>query len=101
MEKHAYALIKDLTDFIVYILHSHTIAYVPSNVVENILTQLDLEGKREKWIAILFEYDLEIKPTKLVKGQDLEKMSAQSNCDVLGVNFLVALSDDPAQGEMN
>ena len=53
MENLAYALAKSLKDFRVYILHSHIIAYVPNNVVQNILTWIDLEGKREKWIAFL------------------------------------------------
>ena len=68
MKKQAYALVKSSKYFRVYVLHSHIIAYVPSNVVQIILTQLDLEGKRAKWIAVLLEYDIEIKPTKLVKG---------------------------------
>ena len=57
MEKQAYALIKYLKDFRVYVLHSHIIAYVPSNVVKSILTQLDPEGKGEKLIVVLLEYD--------------------------------------------
>ena len=39
MEKQAYALVKALKDFRVYILHSHTIAYVPNIVVKYILSQ--------------------------------------------------------------
>ena len=38
--------------------------------------------------TILLEYDMEIKPTKLVRGKCLAKMITQSNCDVLGVNLL-------------
>jgi hypothetical protein len=68
MEKQAYALVKALKEFKVYILHSHTTAYVRSRSVKDILTQPDPEGKREKWIAVLLEYDLEINPTKLIKG---------------------------------
>jgi len=75
-------------DFRVFILHSHVIAYVPSSVVKDILTQPELDGKRGKWITVLLEYDLEIKPTKLVKGQGLARLMAESNCDVLGLNFL-------------
>ena len=60
MEKYDYALVKSLKGFRVYILHSHIIAYVPSNVVKNILTQPIPEGKRAKWIAVLLEYDLDI-----------------------------------------
>ena len=68
MEKQAFALVKALKDFRVYILHSHIIAFVPNSVVKDILTQ-NLNGKGGKWIAVILEYDLEIKPTKLIKGQ--------------------------------
>ena len=83
MEKQAYSLIKALKDFIIYILHSHVVAYVPSSVVKSILTQPDIEGRREKWIATLLEYDIEIRTTKLIKGQGLENMITDSNCDSL------------------
>ena len=53
MEKHAYDLVKALKYFRVYILHSHVIAHVPTAAVKGILTQPDLEGRREKWIARL------------------------------------------------
>ena len=64
-----------------YVIHSHIIGYVPSNVVKSILTQLDPKGKREKWINVLLEYGIEIKPTKLIKGQGLAKMMTDSNCE--------------------
>ena len=88
MEKQAYALVKSLKDFRVYVLHSHIIAYVPSNVVKRILTQPDPEGKRAKWIVVLLEYDIEINPTKLIKGQGLAKMMTNSNCESLQLTFL-------------
>eukprot|EP00253_Pinus_taeda_P015232 PITA_15232 len=68
MEKQAYALVKAIKDFRIYILYSHIIAYVPSPIVKDILTQEHLEGKRGKWIANILEFDIEIKPTKLIKG---------------------------------
>ena len=55
MEKQAFALIMALKDFRVYILHSHTVVYVPSIAVKDILTQPDPEGRRAKWIAVLLE----------------------------------------------
>ena len=88
MEKQAYALVKSLKHFRVYVLHSHIIAYVPSNVVKSILTQPDLEGKRAKLIAVLLEYDIKINPIKLIKGQGLAKMMTNSNCESLQLNFL-------------
>ena len=37
MEKQAYALVKAIKDFRVYILYSHVIAYVPNVAVKDIL----------------------------------------------------------------
>jgi hypothetical protein len=60
--------VKDLKEFRTYILHSHVIAYVPRKSVKDILTQPNPEGRRGKWIEAMLEYDLEIKPMKLIKG---------------------------------
>jgi hypothetical protein len=88
MEKQAYALVKALKDFRVYVLHSKITAYVPSTSVKDILIQPDIDGRRGKWIAKILEFDLEIKPTKLIKGQGLAKLLAESNCRALGINFI-------------
>jgi hypothetical protein len=88
MEKQAYALVKSLKDFRIYVLHSKIVAYVPSASVKEILIQPDIDGKRSKWIAKIMEFDLEMKPTKLVKGQGLARLLAESNCKALGVNFM-------------
>ena len=50
-----------------YILHPKVLAYVPSTAVKDVLTQPDIDGKRAKWISRLIEFDIEVKPTKLVK----------------------------------
>jgi hypothetical protein len=108
MEKKAYALVKALKSFRVYVLHSKVIAYVPSASVKDILIQPDIDGRRSKWIAKILEFDLEIKPTKLVKGKGLAKLLAESNCKVLGVNFInicsevqqAELSDGSPQGSL-
>jgi hypothetical protein len=88
MEKQAYALVKAIKDFRVYILYSHVIAYVPNAVVKDILTQEGIEGKRGKWIANILEYDIEIKPTKLIKGQGLAKLMTETNFQALDINEL-------------
>ena len=92
MEKQAFALVKALKDFRVYILHSHIIAFVPNSVVKDILTQ-DPDGKRGKWIVAILEYDLEIKPTKLIKGKGLARLMAESNFETLDINMLDALDE--------
>jgi hypothetical protein len=70
------------------VIHSKITAYVPSSAIKDILTELENDGKRSKWIAKLLEYGMEIKPTKLVKGQGLAKMLADSNCRALGVDYI-------------
>ena len=90
-------MIKAIKGFRIYILHSHVIAFVPNTVVKDILTQDDLDGKRGKSIANLLEYDIEIRPTKLVKGKGLAKLMAHSNFDCLDMNFIaeiLELSDE-------
>jgi hypothetical protein len=82
------------------VLHSRVIAYVPSAAVKEILIQPDIDGKRSKWIAKILEFDLEIKPTKLVKGQGLAKLLVESNCSALGVNFIGSCSEKK-QTELN
>jgi hypothetical protein len=92
MEKHAYALVKALKAFRTYVLESKIIAYVPSVVVKDILIQPDIDGKRSKWIARILEFDLEIRPTKLIKGQGLSKLLAEANCQALGISFMYECS---------
>ena len=100
IEKQDLALIKALQDFQVYIFHSHTIAYVPNAVVKDVLMQTDLEGRRGKWILAMLEYDLEIKPTKLIKGQGLEKIMAESNLHALDINLIATMLDDEDGGTL-
>lgn len=94
IEKQALALIKALKDFQVYILHSHTIAYVPNVAIKDVLMQTNPEGRRGKWIAEMLEYNLEVKPTKLIKGQGLEKLMAKLNLHALDINIIATMSDD-------
>ena len=64
------------------------IAYVPIIAVKDVLVQPNTEGKRGRWIAKILEFDLEIRPTKLIKGQGLAHLLAESNCKVLDVNLI-------------
>ena len=85
-------MVKALKSFRVYVLHSKIIAYVPSAFVKDILIHPDIDEKRSKWITKILEFDLEIKPTNLVKGQGLAKLLAKSNCKDLGVKFIDGFS---------
>ena len=79
MDKQAYSLVKYLKNFRTYIGYSKVIGYVPHTVVKDILSQKDCLGIRGTWVSKIQEYDLEINPTKLIKGQGLAKMIPQKN----------------------
>ena len=100
IEKQALDLVKVVKDFKFYILHSHTLAYVPNAVVKEILVQNDPKGRRDRWIVALLEYDLEIKHTKLIKGQGLAKLMAESNLHALDINLVAALSDNQEEVDL-
>jgi hypothetical protein len=101
MEKQAYALVKALKAFRVYVLHSKIIAYVPSTSVKDILTQPDIDGRRSKWITKILEFDLEIKPTKLIKGQGLAKLLAESNYKALEINMINEKAESSNRGSQS
>ena len=86
-------MVKAIKDFRVYILYSHIIAYVPNVVLKDILTQDGPDGRRGKWIATILEYDIEIKPTELIKGQGLARLMAETNCNALDINFIAQVDD--------
>jgi hypothetical protein len=101
MEKQAYALVKALKAFRVYVLHSKITAYVPSASVKDILIQPNIDGRRGKWITKILEFDLEIKPTKLIKGQGLAKLLAESNCRALGIDSINEKAESSNRGSQS
>ena len=68
-----------------YVGYSKIIGYVPHAAVKDIMSQQDCLGIRVKCVSNIQEYDLEIKPTKLIKGQGLAKMLTQGNEKALGI----------------
>lgn len=48
----------------------------------------------------MLEYDLEIKPTKFIKGQGLAKIMVESNLHALDINLNVGMSDDEENGAL-
>ena len=68
-------------------------AYVPSAAIKYVLTQPDVDGRRAKWIAKLIEFNIELNPTKLVRGQGLAKLLAEENCRSLDIDFLCTIAE--------
>jgi hypothetical protein len=74
IEKQAYAPMQPLKQFRSYVEYNQIIAYVPYPIVMVVLAQQDCLGVIGKWVSKIQEYDLNIKPTKIIKGQGLAKM---------------------------
>ena len=65
-------MVKVGKQFRYYILHSHSTIFVPSVAVKSILTQQEVAvNNKATWVSKVQEFDLKIKPTKLVRGQGL------------------------------
>jgi hypothetical protein len=88
VEKHAYALVKAMKSFRVYVIQYEIMAYVPSSIVKEILVQPNCEGKRGKWIKQILEYNLTINLTQLIKCRVLFKLMTKSNCKEIGLYHL-------------
>ena len=98
IEKHAFAVVRALKFFWLYILHSHSIIFVPDVVVKSVLTQQDVGcNVKGAWVAKTQEYDIEIKPTKIVRGNAMCKVIAENKIteelEELGENQLVLVVD--------
>jgi hypothetical protein len=82
-EKQAYALVKSFKHFRNYIVYNKIKAYVPYPAIKDVLSQQDCMGTRGKWVSKIQEYDLEIKPTKIIKGQGLAQTLTESNQEAI------------------
>ena len=78
IDKQSFAVFKSIKHFRPYLLRSHTKIIVPHTVVRALLIQKEPRDRRGNWLTTLQEYDLEIKPAKLVKGQGLCKLAAEA-----------------------
>ena len=56
-----------------YILKNRTKFVVPHPTVRSLFVQKELGEQRENWVTFLHEYDLELEPATVIKGQGLCK----------------------------
>jgi hypothetical protein len=73
IEKKSYSLVKTISHFKNYVLFAHVIAYVLHYPIKMMLNQQFREGIWENGLQNLQEYDIEIKPLKVIKGKGLCK----------------------------
>eukprot|EP00253_Pinus_taeda_P036378 PITA_36378 len=76
VEKQAFAVYKAVRHYRPFLLKAHTKVIVPFSSVRQLLIQRELEEKRANWVTTLQEYDLEIKPAKIVRGQGFCRLLA-------------------------
>jgi len=76
VEKQAFAVYKAVKHYRPFLLKAHTKVIVPFHAVRQLLIQRELGEKRANWVTTLQEYDLEIKPAKIVRGQGFCRLLA-------------------------
>eukprot|EP00253_Pinus_taeda_P022331 PITA_22331 len=76
VEKQAFTVYKAVKHYIPFLLKAHTKVIVPFSAVRQLLIQRELGEKRENWVTTLQEYDFEIKPTNIVRGQGFCRLLA-------------------------
>ena len=64
--------------FCPYLLKSQTKIIVPYPAIRNFFVQKELGEVRAHWMTTFQEYDLEIKPAKIVWGQGLCQMATEA-----------------------
>eukprot|EP00253_Pinus_taeda_P025070 PITA_25070 len=75
----------------------HIFSFASDDTLAAVLLQADgedVDGRRAKWISKLIEFNIELKPTKLVKGQGLARLMAEENCRLLDMNLISTNSED-------
>eukprot|EP00253_Pinus_taeda_P025768 PITA_25768 len=66
VEKQAFVVYKVVKHYRPFLLKAHTKVIIPFSAVRQLLIQRELGEKRANWVTALQEYDLEIKPARLL-----------------------------------
>eukprot|EP00253_Pinus_taeda_P005266 PITA_05266 len=94
VEKQAFAVFKAVKHYRPFVLKTHTKVIVHFPAVRQLLIQKELGEKRENWVTTLQEYDLKIRPAKIVRGQGFCRILA-------GASNLPESSDTGPTEEIN
>lgn len=86
VEKQGFAGFKAIKHFRPYLLKAKTKVIILHHVVRALFVQKEMGEQRENWITALQEFDLEIKPTNIVRGQGLCRLAAEALVDIEGVS---------------
>jgi hypothetical protein len=78
IDKQYYTVYKAVKHFRSYILKNHTKVIVPHPTVRSLFTQHEMGERRGNWMEVIQEFDLDIKPAKIVKGKGLCKLVVEA-----------------------
>lgn len=90
VEKQVFPIFKSIKHFRPFLLKTHTKVILSFLAVKNMLIQRDVGEKRANWLTTLQEYDIENRPTKIVKGKGFCRMLAGAS----DLSTLEDLGDD-------
>lgn len=71
VEKQALVVVKGLKKFRHFIARNKTTMYVAHPVVREYIMEGDITKKRAIWITKILEYDIDLRPTKIISGKGL------------------------------
>lgn len=101
VEKQALAAIKGLKKFRHFIAYNKTTAYVAHPTVREYIMEGDITEKRANWITKILEYDVDIKPTKLVHRRGLCEYIVQDSeprgLEATSEEKVMFMSDTPSE----
>jgi hypothetical protein len=78
VDQQDYAIFKEVKHFRSYLFKSRAKIIVPYPTIRNLLVQKELGEKRANWVTSLQEYEIEITPAQIVRGQGLCKLVVDS-----------------------
>lgn len=70
---------KGLKKFRHFITYNKTVVYVAHSVVCEYIMEGEIIEKRANWITKILEYDIDVKPTKVIYGKGLCEYMAQDD----------------------
>ena len=79
VEKQAFTIFNSIKNFRPFLLKNHTKVIVPFPTVRQLLILKELGEKRANWVIAQQEYDIEMKPAKIVRGKGFFRLITRAS----------------------
>lgn len=94
VEKKSLVVVKELKKFRHFIAYNKTAMYLAHPAVQEYIMEGDITKRRANWITKILDYDVDIRPTKIICGQGLCKYIVQE-CEVATEEVMMVSSKPP------